>query len=119
MTIVMTDYDRTLERAKRLASVAHQGQKDSGGAPYINHPMRVATYVQITSAWCGLSAEEQQVATIAAWLHDVIEDTRHKAVSITADSLLSRGFAQEVVEVVVLLTRVKGVPDEVYYQRIL
>ena len=87
--------------AKTLATVAHEGQTDKNGEPYIGHPERVAGYVT--------TDEEKAVA----WLHDVIEDT-----PVTAEHLLEIGFSKEIVDAVVLLTRTKDVSSEDYYAAI-
>ena len=53
-----------------FAKEAHSGQKRKSGEPYIIHPMAVARIV----------AEELQLGpnpVIAAFLHDVVEDTDH------------------------------------------
>lgn len=49
-------------RAISLAWLAHHGQRDKAGRPYIDHLMRVAS-----------SVDPQDRAV--AWLHDVLEDT--------------------------------------------
>ena len=49
--------------AKAIAVIAHRGQKDKTGQPYILHPYRVAD---------SLSTPEEKAA---GWLHDVIEDS--------------------------------------------
>ena len=52
--------------AKGIAFVAHRGKHDRSGAPYIDHPGRIAErFDPIT----------ETVEAAAAWLHDVIEDT--------------------------------------------
>ena len=53
----------TLERAKAIATSAHEGQVDKAGKPYIEHPMRVMNM--------GKTIEEK----IAGVLHDVVEDS--------------------------------------------
>lgn len=103
-----------IERARHLADLAHEGQYDKVGRPYIEHPARVATYVQITSRWCGLDADEQYDATVAAWLHDVLEDSHYTIVD-----LRRRGFSERALEAVALLTRDKNVAKEEYYALIL
>ena len=82
----------TLERAIRSAVEAHEGHKDKAGAPYILHPLRVMLRM------------DSETERIAAVLHDVIEDTRW-----TADDLRKEGFSEDVVTVVVCLTRKKEV----------
>lgn len=59
-----------IKKAFQFASEAHEGQKRNSGEPYITHPIAVATIV----------AEELELganAVIAAFLHDVVEDTPH------------------------------------------
>lgn len=99
-----------IERARRLAAVAHRGQFDKGHRPYFEHPQRVATYMQLTGLWCGLEPEEQFDGIVAAWLHDVIEDT-----SYTVGDLKKMGFSARSIEIVVLLTRTKAVSADEYY----
>lgn len=87
--------------AQTIATVAHEGQTDKNGAPYIDHPAAVASYVS------------GDYAKAVAWLHDVIEDT-----AVTADDLLEMGFPKEIVDAVVLLTRTKEVSSDAYYAAI-
>ena len=53
----------TLERAVEIATKAHEGQTDRGGAPYIRHCLRVMER---------MPTEEMKIAAV---LHDVVEDT--------------------------------------------
>lgn len=78
--------------AKSRATIAHEGQfRKKGNRPYIVHPERVAELA-------GPYTDELGVA--AAWLHDVLEDTKltiedfPDAVRLTVD-LLSRNKAKE------------------------
>jgi len=52
-----------LEKALRISMVAHNGQTDRAGLPYILHPIAVASRVK--------TPEEKTVAL----LHDVVEDS--------------------------------------------
>ena len=52
----------TLDRAIEIATLAHAGQTDKGGAPYIEHPLRVMAHCTGDDA------------KIVAVLHDVVED---------------------------------------------
>lgn len=62
-------------KAKILAKDWHAGQtRKYSGLPYIVHPARVAGHVQ------GIGGDEAMIA--AAWLHDVLEDTRCTAQEI-------------------------------------
>lgn len=67
-----------VERAIVMATMAHAGQKDKSGQPYILHPLSVAliirkefhTYPEKLPA--GISLED---LFISGLLHDVVEDT--------------------------------------------
>jgi len=89
-----------IDIARAIATIAHRGQVDKAGNPYIDHPRRVARLVEQHS--------ENTIA--AAWLHDVLEDT-----DVTAEDLLAAGVHPEIVGNVELLTRRKDIrPDEYY-----
>ena len=90
--------------AERIATDAHRGQVDKLGADYIEHPRRVAS---------AFNPATHSVEHCAAWLHDVVEDS-----GMSADDLLAAGVDPDVVDVVVLMTRRKDVPDDTYYARI-
>jgi hypothetical protein len=100
------DYEaRIVQCARIVATVAHKGQVDKAGRPYILHPERVARAVK----QAGGSDEAQAVA----WLHDVLEDT-----DVTLDDLMTCAFSTEVCAAVAVLTRRKGEPAENYYAHI-
>lgn len=100
---------KTLADAIALAEYAHRNQLDKAGMPYIEHPRRVLEKVKAQGA--------MPYVQIAAILHDVTEDT-----AFTPGMLLSLGFSEASVEIVVLLDRVRnkdhGYSDEEYYLRI-
>lgn len=79
----------SLERAIAIAVVAHTGQKDKVGAPYILHPLRVMFRCR--------SDEEK----IAAVLHDVVED----GPGWTFDHLRIEGFSDAVLNALSGLTK--------------
>ena len=74
-----------------FAMMAHKGQKDYGGLPYITHPINVAETVMRQ----GLSDE----AVVAALLHDTVEDT-----DVTLEEI-RESFGYTVRDLVSLLTR--------------
>ncbi len=80
-----------LERAIKIAVVAHEGQKDRYGAPYILHPLRVMA---------GVQTDAQKIVAV---LHDLVEDT-----SWTFEKLRRNGFPKEIVEAIDCLTKRKG-----------
>lgn len=90
-------FDKLLSLAIEVATVAHAGQVDKGGQPYIFHPQAVASAVD--------SDEEK----IVAWLHDVVEDT-----SITLDYLAKMGFPEQIVHAIDVITKRKGVSYDDY-----
>ena len=59
-----------VDQAMVLAARAHAGQLDKAGAPYIEHPGRVAVHVTRHAL-----PEDEEAAQAVAWLHDVVEDT--------------------------------------------
>lgn len=85
--------NRTVEDARELAIAAHQGQVDKAGKPYIEHPRTVA----------GLLAPHGDLAVMAGWLHDVVEDT-----PISLEQLREMGFPPEVVAAVDSVTWREG-----------
>lgn len=89
-----------VERAKDLAHRAHAGQVDKAGRPYIEHVARVAAAV----------ADDPEAEAVA-WLHDVAEDAPEFNGEVVR-------FPDYVFFAVTRLTRVRGLPDDAYYQRI-
>lgn len=92
-----------VEAARLVATAAHAGQVDKGGAPYIEHPAFVASRV--------VELGGDEVAAAVAWLHDVVEDT-----PVSLDALASV-FTARVVESVDGLTRREGEPYFDYIER--
>ncbi|AIZ33212.1 GTP pyrophosphokinase [Pseudomonas sp. K1(2024)] len=78
----------SLERAILLATRAHAGQLDKGGADYILHPLRVMARV---------STPEQRIVAV---LHDVLEDT-----SVTLSDLAREGFPLKILAALLALSR--------------
>lgn len=70
-----------------MAVLAHDGQTDKTGAPYIFHPLRVA------------STFSDEMLQVIAVLHDLVEDTD------TTLSDLDARFPQAVVNAIEALTR--------------
>lgn len=88
-----------IREAFEFAREAHAGQKRKSGAPYIIHPVAVALIV----------AEELQLGpnpVIAAFLHDVAEDT-----SFTLDDIKAR-FGPDVAYLVRVVTKQKKMQYE-------
>ena len=90
-----------LEQAISIASLAHAGQLDKGGEPYILHPLRIMMKLK------------DRKHRIVAVLHDIIEDT-----DITDQDLWDYGLGHELVNHVLTLTRRKDENYDEYINRI-
>lgn len=90
----------TLERALEIAKKAHEGQVDKGGAPYIQHPLRMMRR---------LFTEEEKIVAV---LHDVVEDG-----GVSLSDLRDEGFSEAVVAAVDALTRRPGETYEAFVLR--
>ncbi|MBQ6284709.1 MAG: GTP pyrophosphokinase [Bacilli bacterium] len=73
----------------------HKDQVDKSGLPYVFHPFHVAEQM------------DDEDSTIVALLHDTLEDTE-----ITVDDLRNKGFSENVIGALKLLTHN---PNEDYY----
>ena len=76
-----------------IATNAHNGQFDKGGAPYILHPLKVMHYLKTND-------EELQCMALG---HDVIEDTR-----VTYRDLADAGISVRVMSGIKALTKQPG-----------
>lgn len=90
-----------LAEAVSLAALAHDGQVDKNGEPYVLHVLRV------------MLAQKDDTHRIVAMLHDVLEDT-----SWTVEGLFALGFSGDIVEAVVALTRKEGEAYSAYIDRV-
>ena len=88
------------KKAIKVAYEAHKDQYDKAGVPYINHPLHLA------------ESMDDEYTTIAALLHDVVEDT-----DITLDDL-AKEFPKEVIDALKLLTHQKSIPYMDYVAKI-
>lgn len=101
------------ERAHRIAEDAHREQYDKSGVAYIHHPRGVVTCLHALPEYHHLSDAQQQDATVAAYLHDVLEDS-----TWTAHDLRASGVSESAVRAVEALTAISGEPRDTYYARI-
>ena len=81
-----------IERAIQIACLAHYGQKDKCGEPYILHPLYVMRHLD----------DKNESTRLVAILHDVFEDSNFKL-----DHFKSELSEQEY-EALNLLTRTRG-----------
>jgi hypothetical protein len=79
------------ELAAMIAAIAHHGQVDKGGEPYVEHCHRVAE---------GIPDPE---AAAVGWLHDVLEDT-----DWPLERLRTSGLSAHQEAALIAMTRVKG-----------
>ncbi len=91
-----------LSRAIAIAAVAHAGQVDKGGQPYILHPLRVMMR-------CKTMPE-----MIVGVLHDVVEDCP----PWTLERLQGEGFGDEIGEALDTLTRRKDESYAAFIERV-
>lgn len=92
----------TLIDAIRLALDHHGDTTDKAERePYLLHPLRV------------MLAQDNEMARIAAVLHDTIEDTE-----LTLEQVEKAGFAMPVIEALRLLTHDDGLPYQEYIARL-
>ena len=90
-----------VDLALSIARQAHEGQLDTAGVDYIEHPIYVASQVD--------TEEEKAVAL----LHDVIEDS-----PVSAKGLLQAGLPETVVTAVQVLTKKKEQDYQTYLETV-
>lgn len=90
---------REIEIALSLAINKHRGQRDSDGAPYILHLIRVM-----------MRCRDPQVKQ-AGVLHDILEDTQ-----TNVQELVSAGIDPQVIEAVKRLTHAPSIPYGQYIE---
>lgn len=86
-------YTEKTKRAIRLMFEAHKNQTDKAGLPYVFHPFHLAEQMS------------DEKTTVAALLHDVVEDT-----DTTLDDLRKMDFGDDVIAALTLLTHDERVP---------
>ena len=91
----------SLERAIEIAVLAHSGQRQRNGLPYILHPLHVMF---------SMDRIEDQIVAV---LHDVVEDS-----DWTLQALEREGFSPAVLDALRLLVREDAVDYEAYIERL-
>ena len=94
-------YTKLTKQAIRLCFDAHKDQVDKSGMPYVLHPFHLAEQMV------------DEITTVVALLHDVVEDTDY-----TLEDIRALGFPEEVVAALTLLTHDPAVPYMEYVARI-
>ena len=105
-----------LSKAILIATLAHEGQYDKGGKPYILHPLTVLHK---------LKADDEELQCVAV-LHDVIEDCSGKRIhvagqdeEISFDMLAATGMSTRVVDGARRLTKMPGQTYTQYQEAVL
>ena len=94
-------YTKLTKKALKLCFEKHKDQVDKTGLPYVFHPFHLAEQM------------DDEVSTICALLHDVVEDT-----NTTFEDLENLGFPEEVIDVLKLLTHSENVPYKDYVKNL-
>ncbi len=94
-------YTEKTKAALKLCFEAHKNQTDKSGMPYVFHPFHLAEQMK------------DEDTTIAALLHDVVEDTDY-----TIADLEQMGFSPDVLEALKLLTHNDDTPYMEYVAKI-
>ncbi len=94
-------YTPTTKKALKICFDAHKNQVDKSGMPYVFHPFHLAEQM------------EDEITTIVALLHDLVEDTDY-----TFNDLKQMGFSSEVIDALTLMTHDKSVPYMEYVNKI-
>ena len=97
----MMIYTKNTKKAIRIAFDAHKEHVDKAGLPYIFHPFHLAEQM------------ETEDEVIVALLHDVVEDS-----NITLEDLRARGFSENIMEALSLLTHDNCVEYMDYIEKI-
>ena len=93
-------YTKLTNKAMQIAYMAHHGQTDCNGIPYVFHPYHLAEQM------------DDEISCCVALLHDVAEDPE-----VTLDEL-AKDFPQEIIEALKLLTHEKDTDYFDYVRRI-
>ena len=122
------DYlEKCLQTAVSVATIAHDGQYDKGGHPYINHPLavcRILNHVPIEDprlkelnyllhAPLVYETPVELELAITAILHDTLEDT-----SLTPEDLRRMDLPGRCIETVLILTRDPRESYSAYIERV-
>ena len=94
-------YTAKAKAALKLCFEVHKNQTDKSGMPYVFHPFHLAEQMK------------DEDTTIAALLHDVVEDTDY-----TIADLKQMGFPSNVLEALELLTHNDDTPYMEYVAKI-
>ena len=94
--------DNLIYKSLEIVTRVFSQKTDKGGFPYIIHLLKVYSNVS------------DYIEKVCALLHDVVEDT-----DITYDDLRDVGYSEDIIEILTILTKVKGEDYRDYIDRII
>lgn len=89
-----------VEKSLKIALIAHEGQRDKAGLPYILHPLRL------------MQKMHNELEMSSALLHDVLEDSH-----FTPEKLREEGIPEDVIDVLLYLTKKRNETYEEFIER--
>lgn len=93
-------YTDKTKKALLICFDAHKDALDQSGMPYVFHPFHLAEQMH------------DEKTTVAALLHDVVEDTDY-----TFEMLRAEGFDEDILDALRLLTRTEDIQTDADYLR--
>ena len=94
--------DELIYKSLEIVTRVFSDKQDKGGFPYVIHLLKV---------YSGVSDYTEKVCAL---LHDIIEDT-----DVTYDDLRDVGYNEEIIEILSILTKLKGEDYRDYIERII
>ena len=94
--------DELVYKSLEIVTKVFSDKVDKGGFPYIIHLLKV---------YSGVS---EYMEKVCALLHDIIEDT-----DVTYDDLRDVGYSEEIIDILTILTKLKGEDYQKYIDRII
>ena len=98
----LKETDDLIYKSLEIVTKLFNDKTDKGGFPYVIHLLKVYSNVS------------DYLEKVCALLHDVIEDT-----DVTYDDLKEVGFNNDVIEILTILTKLKGEDYRDYIDRII
>ena len=99
---IIKETDNLIYKSLEIVTRVFSDKVDKGGFPYVIHLLKV---------YSGVS---DYLEKVCALLHDVIEDT-----DVTYDDLKEVGYNDEIIDILTILTKLKGEDYRAYIDRII
>lgn len=99
---IIKNTDELIYKSLEIVTKVFSDKVDKGGFPYIIHLLKV---------YSGVSDYTEKVCAL---LHDIIEDT-----DVTYDDLRNVGYNEEIIDILTILTKLKGEDYRDYIKRII